>query len=165
MQAPKRGYAGFKQYWKQDLSAGFVVSLIALPLCLALALASGAPPIAGIISAFIGALVIAMFGGSHVTITGPGNGLAVATFATVELLGHGDMTLGWSYTMAAIIMSGAVLFVLGLLRFGSLSDFFPSVAVQGMLGAIGLIIMARQLHIMLGQTPEADSTFGAMRAR
>lgn len=158
MQIPKKGFAGFKQYWKKDLSAGFVVSLIALPLCLALAIASGAPPIAGIIAAFVGAIIISIFGGSHVTITGPGNGLAVATFATVELLGNGDLTVGWTYTMAAIVMSGVVLFVLGLLRFGSLSDFFPSVAVEGMLGAIGLIIMARQLHIMLGYIPEDDST-------
>ena len=157
MQIPKKGIAGFKEYWRKDLFAGFVVSLIALPLGLGLALASGAPPIAGIISAVVGGVIVAIFGGSFVTISGPGNGLAVATFAAIELLGNGNMQQGWYYTMAAIVVSGVILFILGLFRFGSLSDFFPSVAVEGMLGAIGFIILARQLHVMLGYNPEADS--------
>ncbi len=158
MNLPKQGLAGLKENWRKDLFSGFVVSLIALPLGLGLAMASGAPPIAGIITAVVGSIFITIFGGSFITITGPGNGLAVATIAAVELLGQGNMNQGWMFTMAAIVMSGVIIFLLGILRFGSLSDFFPPVAVEGMLGAIGLIIMARQLHIMLGFKPSADNT-------
>lgn len=158
MNIPKRGLAGFKENWRKDLFAGFVVSLIALPLALGLAIASGAPPVAGIIAAVVGGIFMAFFGGSFVTITGPGNGLAVATFAAITLLGQNNADQGWLFTMAAIVMSGIVLFVLGVLRFGSLSDFFPSAAVEGMLGAIGLIILARQLHVMLGLDIDAENT-------
>jgi len=158
MSLPKKGFAGLKENWKKDMFSGFVASLIALPLGLGLALASGAPPIAGIIAAVVGGIVVAIFGGSYVTISGPGNGLAVATLAAIEILGRGDMAQGWLFAMAAIVMSGVLLLILGLLRFGSLSDFFPSTAVEGMLAAIGVMILARQLHVMLGFIPSADSS-------
>jgi carbonic anhydrase len=138
----KSTFLRFKQNWRNDLFAGFVVSLVALPLCLGLALASNAPAIAGVITAVVGGILVALLGGSHVTITGPGNGLVVATLASIELLGQGNDALGWHYTSAAIVVSGAVILLLGILKFGALSDFFPSTAVEGMLGAIGLIIMA-----------------------
>lgn len=134
-----------------NIFAGFVVSLIALPLSLGLALASGVPPMAGVISAVVGGIVVALAGGSYVTITGPGNGLAVATLAAVTMLGAGDAHQGYVLTLAAIVVSGALMLALGTLRLGSISDFFPSAAVQGMLAAIGLMIMAKQLHIMLGE--------------
>ncbi len=135
-----------------------MVSLIALPLSLGLALASGVPPIAGVITAVVGGIVVSFLGGSHLTITGPGNGLVVATLTAVVTLGQGDPYQGYLFALAAIVISGALIFIMGLFRFGSISDFFPSAAIRGMLAAIGLIIMAKQLHLMLGvMNPEAGS--------
>ncbi|MDG1245190.1 MAG: SulP family inorganic anion transporter [Polaribacter sp.] len=139
----------------KNLFSGFVVSLIALPLGLGLALASGAPPISGIIAAIVGGTVVAILGGSNVTITGPGNGLVVVILAAITTLGTGadgiiDMSQGFLYTLAAIVISGIIMIVLGFLRLGSLGDFFPSSAIQGMLAAIGIGIFAKQIHVMLG---------------
>ncbi len=127
----------------KNIFSGFVVSLIALPLGLGLAMASEAPPIAGIITAVVGGILVSILGGSNVTITGPGNGLVGVLLLAITLLG-----LEGAY--AAIICSGVLLMILGFLRMGKLADFFPSAAIQGMLAAIGLIILGKQFHIMLG---------------
>ena len=143
----------FKTFTKdipQNIFSGFVVSLIALPLGLGLALASGAPPISGIIAAVIGGFVTSILGGSNVTITGPGNGLVVVILAAITTLGNGDMQQGFLFTLAAIVVSGVIMIILGFLRLGSLGDFFPSSAIQGMLAAIGIGIFAKQIHVMLG---------------
>lgn len=134
----------------KNLFSGFVVSLIALPLGLGLALASGAPPISGIIAAIVGGIVVSLIGGSNVTITGPGNGLVVVILAAITTLGNGDMQQGFLYTLAAIVISGIIMIILGFLRMGSLGDFFPASAIQGMLAAIGIGIFAKQIHVMLG---------------
>lgn len=134
----------------QNIFSGFVVSLVALPLGLGLALASGAPPISGIIAAIIGGIVCSILGGSNVTITGPGNGLVVVILSAITILGNGNMYEGYLFTLAAIVISGALMFILGILRLGSLSNFFPSSAIQGMLAAIGIGIFAKQVHVMLG---------------
>ncbi len=141
----------------QNLFAGFVVSLIALPLGLGLALASGAPPISGIIAAIVGGVVVSIIGGSKVTITGPGNGLVVVILAAITTLGNGDMHQGFLYTLAAIVISGIIMIILGFLRMGSLGDFFPSSAIQGMLAAIGIGIFAKQIHVMFGNTSAKGS--------
>ena len=135
-----------------NIFAGFVVSLIALPLGLGLALASGAPPISGVIAAIVGGIVVSLIGGSNVTITGPGNGLVVVILAAITTLGNGDMQQGFLYTLAAIVISGVLLIILGFLKMGSLGDYFPSSAIQGMLAAIGIGIFAKQIHVMLGNT-------------
>jgi carbonic anhydrase len=134
----------------QNLFSGFVVSLIALPLGLGLALASGAPPISGIIAAIVGGIVVSLIGGSNVTITGPGNGLVVVILSAITILGDGDVYQGYLFTLAAIVISGILLTILGFLRMGALGDFFPSSAIQGMLAAIGIGIFAKQIHVMLG---------------
>lgn len=134
----------------ENIFAGFVVSLIALPLGFGLALASGAPPISGVIAAIVGGIVVAILGGSNVTITGPGNGLVVVVLAAIATLGAGDMQQGYLYTLAAIVISGIIMVILGFLRMGSLGDFFPSSAIQGMLAAIGIGIFAKQIHVMFG---------------
>ncbi len=141
----------------QNIFSGFVVSLIALPLGLGLALASGAPPISGIIAAIVGGTVVALIGGSNVTITGPGNGLVVVILAAITTLGNGDMQQGFLYTLAAIVVSGVIMIILGFLRMGSLGDFFPSSAIQGMLAAIGIGIFAKQIHVMFGNTEAKGS--------
>lgn len=141
----------------QNLFSGFVVSLIALPLGLGLALASGAPPISGVIAAIVGGTVVSIIGGSNVTITGPGNGLVVVILAAITTLGNGDMQQGFLYTLAAIVISGIIMIILGFLRMGSLGDFFPSSAIQGMLAAIGIGIFAKQIHVMFGNTSAKGS--------
>lgn len=142
---------------------GFVVSLIALPLSLGLASASGAPPISGLISAIVGGMFVAIFGGSKVAIVGPGNGLVVVTLTAITTLGAGDMYQGFLYTLAAVVVSGVIIFLFGLFRFGALGDFFPSAAVQGMLAAIGVIIMAKQIHVMMGvMDPAASDPVGLL---
>ncbi len=136
----------------RNLFSGFVVSLIALPLGLGLALASGAPPISGVVAAIVGGIMVSLLGGSHVTIAGPGNGLVVVVLSSVIALGEGDLTQGFLYTLAAIVVSGVLLFAMGVFRLGRLADFFPASAIEGMLAAIGWIIFAKQFHVMIGNT-------------
>ena len=149
MSTQKSNIGAFIKSLPKNLFSGFVVSLIALPLGLGLAMASDAPPIAGIITAVIGGITVSILGGSHVTITGPGNGLVGVLLVTIT-------SLGLEGAYAAIICSGAVLLLLGFLRLGKLADFFPSSAIQGMLAAIGLIILGKQFHIMLGNKITRD---------
>lgn len=148
--AKKNTFKTFLSDIPQNLFSGFVVSLIALPLGLGLALASGAPPISGIIAAIVGGIVVSLIGGSHVTITGPGNGLVVVILAAITTLGDGNMQEGFLFTLAAIVISGIIMVILGFLRMGSLGDFFPGSAIQGMLAAIGIGIFAKQIHVMFG---------------
>ncbi|MDH3698033.1 MAG: SulP family inorganic anion transporter [Flavobacteriaceae bacterium] len=141
----------------KNIFSGFVVSLIALPLGLGLALASEAPPISGIIAAVVGGIVVALFGGSHVTITGPGNGLVIVLLGAITALGAGDMYQGFLYTLAAIVVSGVLMLLLGFLKLGRLADFFPASAIQGMLAAIGIGILSKQFHIMIGNAEAKGS--------
>jgi len=134
----------------KNIFAGFVVSLIALPLGLGLALASEAPPISGIIASVTGGIVVALLGGSKVTITGPGNGLVIVLLGAITVLGEGDLYQGYLFTLAAIVFSGVLMLLLGFLKMGRLADFFPASAIQGMLAAIGIGILAKQFHIMVG---------------
>ena len=144
-------FIGFLKAMPKNIFSGFVVSLIALPLGLGLAMASDAPPIAGVITAIVGGVIVSLMGGSHVTITGPGNGLVGVLLVVIT-------TLGLNSAYAAIICSGVLLIILGFLRLGKLADFFPSSAIQGLLAAIGLIILGKQFHIMLGNRITRDST-------
>ncbi|MDG1763220.1 MAG: SulP family inorganic anion transporter [Flavobacteriaceae bacterium] len=148
----------------QNVFSGFVVSLIALPLGLGLAIASEAPPLAGIIAAVAGGVVVSLFGGSHVTIAGPGNGLVIVLLAAVTTLGQGNLYEGYLYTLAAIIFSGVLLFLFGVLRLGAMSEFFPATALQGMLAAIGVGILAKQFHIMLGIRSVSGGTIEQLMA-
>jgi carbonic anhydrase len=142
----------------KNVLPGLVVSLVALPLGLGLALASGAPPMAGIIAAVVGAIVLFFLGGSYVVISGPGNGLVVITLFAITTLGAGNALLGYQLTLAAIVVSGAILLLLGLFRFGALAEFFPASAIKGMLAAIGLIILSRQIHVLIGiNKPTGDN--------
>ncbi len=141
--------SGFISQLPKNIFSGFVVSLIALPLGLGLALASEAPPISGVIAAIVGGIVVSVFGGSNVTVTGPGNGLVVVLLGAITTLANGDLYQGYIFTLAAIICAGVLMIIIGQLRMGILSDFFPSSAIQGMLAAIGISIFAKQFHVML----------------
>lgn len=146
----------------KNIFSGFVVSLIALPLGLGLALASEAPPISGIIAAVVGGIVASILGGSNVTITGPGNGLVIVLLGAITTLGNGDMYQGFLFTLAAIVVSGVLMILLGFLKMGRLADFFPASAIEGMLAAIGLGILAKQFHIMIGHNNESGSIIGLL---
>ncbi len=159
---PKTGLAGLKENWRSDLLSGFLVFLIALPLCLGISMASGFPPSAGIITAIIGGILVSRISGSNITINGPAAGLIVVVLGAVQSLGEGDAMAGYRYTLAAIVVASVLQILLGVFKAGRLSSFFPASVVHGMLAAIGIIIMTKQIHVMLGVTPEKGSLFETM---
>src|SRR5690606_20271628 len=139
--------------------AGLVVFLVALPLCLGIALASGAPPLAGVVTGIVGGLVVAWVSGSHTAVTGPAAGLIVIVLAAVEGLGYRGMLL-------ATALAGVLQIVFGLARFGGLSRLFPSSVIKGMLVAIGLILLLQQIAPALGWPADAElGSVGSLRGQ
>jgi len=149
---PQDGLQGLKENWKSDAVSGFLVFLIAMPLCLAISKASGFPPIAGIYTAIIGGIVVSFFMGSRITIKGPAAGLIAIAVGAVEELGKGDNAKGYQLTLAVIVIAALIQILFGLLKAGKLGDFFPASAVHGMLAAIGIIIISKQIPVLLGTT-------------
>lgn len=148
---PKDGLAGLKENWSSDALSGFLVFLLALPLSLGIAGASDFPPIYGLITAMIGGVVVSLFAGSLLTIKGPAAGLIVIVAGAVAEFGGGES--GWHLALGAIVVAGVIQVVFGILKLGRFGDFFPLSAVHGMLAAIGLIILSKQIHILLGFNP------------
>lgn len=147
------GVDKLKKNWKADLISGFLIFLIALPLSLGIAIGSSFPPMAGIIAAAVGGIIVAIFSGSHLTICGPAAGLIVVIIHGVDVLGGGDLTLGYQTTLAAIVIAGIFQVFFGLVKSGKLSTFFPGAVVHGMMAAIGIIIIGKQIHVLLGVKP------------
>lgn len=177
MDKPRNGLAGLK-HWRHDLVAGLVVSLISLPFSLGIAVASGAPPICGLISAIIAGIVLPFLGGSYVTVSGPAAGLAPVLLASMMLLGRGDREIGYPLLLGAICLTGLVQVVLARFRLARFAAIFPASVVEGMLASIGLLIIAKQLPLILGSphnkfeahefwgiVAEAPSQFLAMDTR
>ncbi len=137
--------------WMNDVKAGLVVFLIALPLSLGISIASGAPSTAGLISAIMGGLVGAYLGGSYVTINGPAAGLIVVVLSAIQSLSYGDPVQGFKRFLACVLVVGALQVISGLLKAGRFAALFPTSVVHGMMTSIGLIIMIKQVHVLFGQ--------------
>jgi len=149
---PADGLVGLKNNFVSDLISGFMVALLALPLSLGIAAASDFPnPLFGVLTAIIGGLIVSLFMGSKLAIKGPAAGLIVIVAGSVSAFGGGET--GWKLTLGAIVVAAIFQILFGLFKLGKLSDFFPLSAIRGMLAAIGLIIISKQLHVLCGVNP------------
>ncbi len=151
---PADGFAGLKQNFSADFMSGFFIFLLALPLSLGISKASEFPAIMGLITAMIGGLVVSWFAGSRLTIKGPAAGLIVIVAGAVAEFGKGDALFGWRLALGAIFVASILQILFGLIRLGSLVDFFPLSAIHGMLTAIGIIIISKQVHQIFGVIPK-----------
>ncbi|WP_031433041.1 SulP family inorganic anion transporter [Methylomarinum vadi] len=129
---------------RQDIPAGIVVFLVALPLCLGIALASGAPLFAGLIAGMVGGIVVSWASGSQLSVSGPAAGLTVIIFNAIEQLGS------FSGFQLCVVLAGGMQFLLGFARAGIIGAFFPSSVIKGMLAAIGLILIIKQTPHAVG---------------
>lgn len=154
---PLDGINGLKQNFSSDLTSGFLVFLLALPLSLGIAKASDFPPMMGLVTAMIGGLLVSLISGSKLTIKGPAAGLIVIVAGSVAELGGGNPELGWNLALGAIAAAGVIQVLFGFFKLGKFVDFFPLSAVHGMLAAIGLIIMSKQIHVLLGINPTTEA--------
>lgn len=146
---PATGLAGL-QHWRHDLPAGLQVALLWTPFSLGVALASGAPAIAGLISAIVAGLLYPLLGGSYVTVSGPAAALAPVVLWGVLSLGHGDPAAGYPLVLVAIVLTGALQLLLATLRAGQYASMLPATVVEAMLAAIGVMIILRQLQLLIG---------------
>ncbi len=165
LKLPKDGLEGLKENFSSDAASGFIVFLLALPLSLGIAKASEFPPIMGLITAIIGGVVVSIFAGSRLTIKGPAAGLIVIVAGAVAEFGGGET--GWHLALGAMVVAGLLQVLFGVLKLGKLADFFPLSAIHGMLAAIGLIIIAKQIPILLDVNPlmtKGKGPFGLLAA-
>jgi len=153
-------------YLPRDLTAGLVVFLVALPLCLGIALASGAPLFSGILAGIIGGIVVGSISGSSTSVSGPAAGLTAIVIAQIATLGSFEAFL------LAVMIGGIIQIGLGIVRAGSLSAFFPSSVIKGLLAAIGVILILKQIphlfrpryrpgrgNVIYGGQPDKQNTF------
>ncbi|MDA8707234.1 SulP family inorganic anion transporter [Cyclobacteriaceae bacterium] len=145
---------GFFQNLKYDFPAGIVVTLVAIPLCLGISLASGAPLFSGLVAGIIGGVIVALISGSALGVSGPAAGLAVIVFAAIEELGSFESFL------LAVIVAGIVQIILGLLKAGIIAYFFPSSVIKGMLSGIGIVIFLKQIPHAFGYDADPEGDLG-----
>lgn len=154
---PKDWLPGLRENIRYDVISGFAIFLIALPLCLGIALASGAPPIAGIISGIIAGTLANLLSGSHVTINGPAAGMILVVLGAVT-------ELGFAAALAVGVVAGGIQTALGFAKAGMLTGIFPLSVIHGMLAGIGLIIMVGQIHVALGRENPREHGFHVLTA-
>jgi MFS superfamily sulfate permease-like transporter len=144
---------GIANNLKYDLPAGLVVCLVALPLCLGIALASGAPLFSGLIAGLVGGIVVGVLSGSDISVSGPAAGLAVIVASAIQELGSFQLFL------LAVALSGVVQLVLGVLRAGIIGNYVPNAVIKGMLAAIGVVIILKQIPHALGRDADFEGDF------
>ncbi len=142
---------------KSDLPAGLVVFLVALPLCLGIALASGAPLFSGIIAGVIGGIIVGWISGSAIGVSGPAAGLVVIVIGAIDLIGFEAFLL-------AVIISGIIQIILGFLRAGIIGYFFPASVIKGMLTAIGITIFLKQIPHLVGYDQDYEGNLSFIQA-
>lgn len=133
-----------KRDLKYNLPSSVVVFLVALPLCLGIAMASGAPLFAGLLTGIIGGIVVASVSGSQLSVSGPAAGLTVIVFGAIQSLGS------YQVFLLAVVLAGIIQLVLGIIKAGTIGNYFPSAVIEGMLAAIGITIILKQLPHALG---------------
>ena len=140
---------------KSDLPASIVVFFVALPLCLGIALASGAPLFAGVIAGIIGGIVVGGLSGSKIGVSGPAAGLAAIVLTAIGTLGS------YENFLVAVVLGGIIQLTFGILKAGIIGYYFPSSVIKGMLTGIGLIIILKQIPYFFGldKNPEGDFAF------
>lgn len=163
---PAPAFSGFSRNLRADVTSGFLVFLIALPLCLAISLASGFPATAGVFTAIVGGLVTPWISNSELTIKGPAAGMIAIVLGCVVELGGGQtadpeaVLRAQQLTLGICVIAGLIQVGAALLRSGFISDLFPTAAVHGMLAAIGVIILSKQAHAVLGVVPPPNMVHG-----
>lgn len=140
---------------RHDLPSSIVVFFVAVPLCLGIALASGAPLFAGIIAGIVGGIVVGMASGSPLGVSGPAAGLAVIVLTSIGSLGG-----SWEAFLTAVVLAGIIQLILGYAKAGFIAYFFPSSVIKGMLTGIGLLIILKQIPHALGWDKDAEGDFG-----
>ena len=136
--------ATLPNFLKHDGPAGLVVFLVALPLCLGIALASGAPLFSGIIAGIVGGIVVSVFSGSQVSVSGPAAGLAAIVAVAIQ-------DIGYQSFLMAVVLAGLMQFVLGTLKLGVIANYVPNSVIKGMLAGIGIVIILKQIPHALGR--------------
>lgn len=159
---PKDGFTGLKNHWRADATASLSVALVALPLSMAIAVASGVQPLSGLLSCVIAGLVTTFFRSGKLTINGPAAGMITVIFGAIISLDDGSGH-AINYVLAAIVVSGILQVLLGLLKLGRIAEIFPSSVIHGILAAIGVIIFAKQMHVAIGTSSDAGNAVGILR--
>ena len=132
------------KYFKSDLLSGLVVFLVALPLCLGIAVASGAPTaFAGVITGIIGGIVVGFLSGSNVSVSGPAAGLIAIVLAAIT-------NLGYEAFLLAVVIAGVIQLGMGIIKAGGISSYVPTSVIEGMLAAIGIIIIMKEFPHAIG---------------
>lgn len=139
---------------KNDIPAGVIVFFVALPLCLGIALASGAPPFSGIIAGIIGGIVVGAISGSTLGVSGPAAGLAAIVLIAISSLG------GYQNFLLAVVLAGLIQIALGFAKAGIIGNYFPSSVIKGMLTGIGVIIIMKQIPHFFGYNGSPESDWG-----